>query len=59
MALWLQYVKAWIGEQKGQDLVEYALLLGLIALAVVAALTLGAGAISNVWADIVSELNAI
>ena len=31
MALVL-YVKAWLAEQEGQDLVEYALLLGLIAL---------------------------
>jgi len=56
MALWLQYVKAWVREETGQDLVEYALLLALIVL--VAIVTMGAvgDEIALIWEDIVSAL---
>ena len=39
----IEYIKAWLtikGGEKGQDLAEYALLIGLIALIVVVAVTL-------------------
>ena len=39
----IEYIKAWLtvkGGEKGQDLAEYALLIGLIALVVVVAVTL-------------------
>ena len=48
----LEYIKAWLtvkkGE-KGQDLAEYALLIGLIALVVVAAVTFLGGQITAVF----------
>jgi pilus assembly protein Flp/PilA len=50
------YLSTLIKTQKGQDLAEYALLIGLIALVVVAAVTvLGAG-ISNVFNTIATTV---
>ena len=48
----LEYIKAWLtvkGGEKGQDLAEYALLIGLIALIVVAAVTFLGGQITEVF----------
>lgn len=55
MAL-MMWVKNWIAEQEGQDLVEYALLLVLIALVVAAALSAGGTAIQGAWSKIVAAL---
>ncbi len=56
LALYL-WIKSWLQREKGQDLIEYALLLGLIALVCIAAITLAGGAISGVWANIVAALH--
>ena len=51
------YIKSWIVVQKsekGQDLAEYAILLGLIALIVVLAVTLLGTNISSVFSAIAS-----
>ena len=48
----IEYIKAWLtvnGGEKGQDLAEYALLIGLIALVVVAAVTFLGGEITEVF----------
>jgi pilus assembly protein Flp/PilA len=45
-------------DDEGQDLVEYALIVGLIAVALVAALTGGANAISTLWGKVVTQLTA-
>ncbi len=42
--------------EEGQGLVEYALILVLIAIVVIAVLTLLGGQVSNVFSDIVSGL---
>ncbi|MDO4701558.1 MAG: hypothetical protein Q4A47_02940 [Erysipelotrichaceae bacterium] len=41
--------------EKGQGLVEYALILGLIFLAVVVAMTLVSGKINNMYTDIIAS----
>ncbi len=46
----------WLQSQEGQDLVEYALLLGLIALLCIVAITVGGKAISSIWTTISSSL---
>mgnify|MGYP000957929496 FL=1 len=56
MALWLQYVKAWVREETGQDLVEYALLLALIVLVAIATMGAVGDEIALIWEDIVSAL---
>ena len=50
------YIRQWLRSQDGQDLVEYALLLGLIALICIAAVTLGGQAISTIWTAIAGAL---
>lgn len=41
--------------EKGQGLVEYALILGLIFLAVVVAMTLVSGKINNMYTDVIAS----
>jgi len=52
----LQLFKALLQDESGQDLAEYAILIGLIALAVIAAVTLLGGTISDIFNDIGTEL---
>ena len=50
------YVVAKMNEEKGQGMVEYALLVGLIAIVVIAALVLLGPAIAQKFTDIKSAL---
>jgi Flp pilus assembly pilin Flp len=50
------WIKDWLIPDEGQDLVEYSLLLGLLALAVVVALTVADSTISNVWDTLAASL---
>ena len=57
----LQYLKAYMDvrrDEEGQGLVEYALILVLVSLAVVIALTAVGGQINSVFNDIVTALSA-
>ena len=51
--------KNWFNREEGQDLVEYALLLGLIALAAVVAVTNAGTQVNRVWGLIVTALTAV
>ena len=55
LALYVRVVTA-VRSEKGQTLVEYALILVLIALVVIAALTLTGQKVSNTFSNIASEL---
>lgn len=44
-------VKNWLAEQSGQDLIEYALIIVLLVVAVVGLGLLGTG-VSNLWTNI-------
>ncbi len=46
----------WMKEQKGQDLVEYALIAGLIALVCVIAITAAGTSVSTIWVTIQNDL---
>ena len=53
------YIRTWLqtlDREEGQDLVEYALLLGLISLVAVLAIIAAGGAVSQIWAAIVTAL---
>jgi len=50
------YVVAKLNEEKGQGMVEYALLVGLIAIVVIAALVLLGPAIAQKFTDIQNAL---
>jgi len=43
-------------DDRGQDLIEYALLAGLIALGSVAAITLAGGSVTSIWDSIQGAL---
>lgn len=45
-------------EEEGQDLVEYSLLLALIALAAIALLTAAGGSVKTIWTSINSSLTS-
>lgn len=44
-----KFIKTFLNDEAGQDLVEYALLLSLLAIAGVATLGTLAGTVSGVW----------
>jgi pilus assembly protein Flp/PilA len=46
----------WLAEQDGQDLAEYALLIGLIALVVLIAVTLLGTSLSTLFANIAGKV---
>jgi pilus assembly protein Flp/PilA len=46
----------WLAEQEGQDLAEYALLIGLIALVVLLAVTILGTNLSQLFSEIASEV---
>ena len=46
----------WLAEQDGQDLAEYALLIGLIALVVLLAVTILGTNISELFSNIASQV---
>ena len=55
----IDYIKTWLlskRSEKGQDLAEYALLIGLIALIVVVAVTLLGTEISTIFEEIANEI---
>jgi pilus assembly protein Flp/PilA len=59
MAYWYLRLRNWLDEQKGQDLAEYALLIGLIALVVIGAVTSVGDEVERVFDAIVTELEAV
>ncbi|GAX91533.1 Flp family type IVb pilin [Effusibacillus lacus] len=52
----LQQMKNLVGEEKGQAMTEYVLILGLIAVVVIAALTLLGDQIKEKFNEIVTKL---
>ncbi len=46
----------WFHGQEGQDLIEYALLAGLIAVAAVAAIVTAGEAVDNLWTAVTGAL---
>ena len=57
----IEYIKTWLlanRSEKGQDLAEYALLIGLIALIVILAVTLLGEQISIVFSTIAQNLSS-
>ncbi|MGQ9918050.1 MAG: Flp family type IVb pilin [Bryobacteraceae bacterium] len=54
----MELLKRFWNEEEGQDLVEYALLLGFISLAVIAALTTMQGALNTVYQNTASKLTS-
>jgi pilus assembly protein Flp/PilA len=49
-------LRNWLRREEGQDLAEYALLIGLIALVVILAVTVLGTNLSGLFSDIASEV---
>ena len=56
MLYWYLYLKNLMEREEGQDLVEYALLLGLISLVCVVALTAAGVSVSGIWTKVSTAL---
>jgi pilus assembly protein Flp/PilA len=52
----LAYIRARLAREEGQALVEYALILSLIAVAAVVALTFLSGGINGLFSNVTSKL---
>jgi Flp pilus assembly pilin Flp len=55
----IKHVKLVSHGESGQDMVEYALLVGFLSLGVVAALFAGGAAINAVWTLVTDVLNSV
>jgi len=52
----MELIRRFVREEEGQGLVEYALILGLIAVVAIAALTLSGSSINNMFGSISGTL---
>lgn len=59
MLNWVRYIKTWLRAQDGQDLAEYALLIGLIALVAVLAVTAIGLDVKGIFEAISTELGEV
>ncbi len=55
---WINRMRTFAREQEGQDLIEYALLVGLVSLVAVAALTLTGTSVNDIFTAIQTRLAA-
>ncbi|PKL48497.1 MAG: Flp family type IVb pilin [Candidatus Riflebacteria bacterium HGW-Riflebacteria-2] len=53
----MELIRRFVREEEGQGLVEYALIIGLIAVVAIAALTLSGASISSIFSSIGSVLS--
>jgi pilus assembly protein Flp/PilA len=58
MSMLLNSVRSFVREEEGQDLLEYALLIALIALIAIGAVTAAGNSVSNIFNRISGQLNA-
>jgi len=56
--LWLQ-IRNWLRRQEGQDLTEYALIIGLIVVVAVVSIMLMGNSISSLLSGIASTLDGV
>ncbi|MBF0499915.1 MAG: Flp family type IVb pilin [Candidatus Riflebacteria bacterium] len=53
----MEIIRRFVREEQGQGLVEYALIIGLIAVVAIAALTASGGSISSIFGTISGKLS--
>jgi Flp pilus assembly pilin Flp len=58
MALYL-WLKNLLGSEEGQDLIEYALLVGLIVIITIIAITAAGTAVSTIFQNIADQLGGV
>jgi pilus assembly protein Flp/PilA len=55
---WVYRLRSFSRNEEGQDLIEYALLVGLISLVAVAAVTAAGGSVNTIFTNIAAALAA-
>ena len=55
----MELIRRFVREEEGQGLVEYALIIGLIAVVAIAALSLSGGSISKIFGNIGTTLSTV
>ena len=58
MVLYLR-LKNWLENEEGQDLIEYVLIAGLIALVAVIAITATGVEVRTIWEKVVAQLKTV
>lgn len=58
MANLINFVKSFSNQEDGQDLLEYALLVALIALIAIGAVQMAGGAVNDIFTAIAGQLGA-
>ena len=53
---WIYRLRSFSRNEEGQDLIEYALLVGLISLVAVAAIGLAGGSVNDIFTNIAGRL---
>ncbi len=56
LSFYVLILKSYFAEEEGQDLIEYALIAGLLALAAVAGLMAMSGSLETLWNNLSGEL---
>lgn len=59
MYAWFVWLNTWLRSEEAQDLIEYALIIGLLVVVAVIGLNLLGGQISQLWIIISSWLNNV
>jgi len=59
MKMYFNYLKAAVGNKKGQGMVEYGLIIGLIAVVLIIALTAMSGSLGGIFDRISTALDGI
>jgi pilus assembly protein Flp/PilA len=54
----LRYLKSFVREEAGQDLLEYALLVALISLVAIGAVTAAGGSVNDIFTAIAGQLGS-
>jgi pilus assembly protein Flp/PilA len=57
MEMFVRFMNRIMREEEGQDMVEYALLIGLISVVAVASLILAGDAVVQLWNAVIAALN--
>ena len=57
MKMYLDYLKAYLGNKKGQGMVEYGLIISLIAVACIVALGLLGPKIASLFSGVANSIN--
>ena len=55
----INYVKSFARDEEGQDLLEYALLVALIALIAFGAVQMAGGSVNTIFTNIANSLNGV